>query len=176
MSGPSSAAIAAEQFYFAHLRRVAAGQGPDVPEAVLRRALRTSVLEERREDGGTRVKLCLQVRTTDVRVRLNAVTGELISWYVPVLAENGNRDTPLEALRETAARLACPPEGAVLRAARYEEVGNRVVFVNRWEHELQGVVVEGDYIEVLLNGRTGRPFSFARQWRTPDLAADFGDR
>lgn len=176
MTTVSVAALQAERFYFAHLRRLARDKGARVPDQVLRRSLRTRLLAEERVEDGTRVTLGLEVRMTDVRVRLHAVTGEVLSWYVPVLAEASRRELPAEVLLETAASLAQPPEGAVLRVARYEDIGDQTVFVARWEHEIQGIAVEGDHLEVLVNGRSGQPFSFARSWREPEPEVGFRER
>jgi len=46
---------------------------------------------------------------------------------------------------------------------------DRTFFRARWSHSEQGLPVEGDYIEVLVNGRFRKAFSLNKVWRVPNL-------
>jgi hypothetical protein len=67
---------------------------------------------------------------------------------------------------EAAAKL---PPNAVLLQQGYEDIGGRPVFVAHWEHREDGVLVERDYIRVLVSGHSGRVFAIQRRWHDVDL-------
>ncbi|MCH9680317.1 MAG: hypothetical protein K0V04_02700 [Deltaproteobacteria bacterium] len=104
--------------------------------------------------------------------RYNARTGEPLGWFFDRLMVGSERGgvPPSECLLE-AIEVAQPPEGAVLEHHGYEDLGGSAVFVARWRHEHEGVVVEHDGIEVRVNGRTGKAFALHRRWHEIDEAS-----
>src|SRR5688572_32890543 len=72
---------------------------------------------------------------------------------------------------EAASAEAAPPDDAELEVATFEEQGDASVFIARWRHVVEGVPVERDYIQVLVNPRTGKPFALHRRWHTVDRRA-----
>jgi hypothetical protein len=107
-------------------------------------------------------------RRTDLTVELNANTGEPMSWICTALAEGNTPLPPAEALR-VAQAAAKPPQSAVLVENGYEDIGGVPVFVAHWEHREDSVLVERDYIRVLVGGHSGRVFAVQRRWHEVDL-------
>jgi hypothetical protein len=161
-------AQAAEEHVFRSLARDLERAG--TPEAVLhlRHLLRVRRLAVEPEGKLRRVKLQMQQRTSDYSVQLNAVTGEQTGWYFSGLSADPGDAFPAEEALAAAAKAANAPEGAVLKHSGYEEQGEQPVFVARWEHRQDGIPVERDYIQVLVNGAHGRPFAWSRRWHAVD--------
>ena len=101
-------------------------------------------------------------------VELNANTGEPMSWICSKFADGNTPLTPPEALRLAAAAVELPP-GAALAHQGYEDIGGRPVFVAHWEHREDGVLVERDYLRVLVSGYSGRVFAVQRCWHAVDF-------
>jgi hypothetical protein len=118
---------------------------------------------------GNSISLTLQQRISEYEVRLNSQTGELISWFADFLSTNGDLSMPPNEALALAGAVATPPKDAELEVAGYETMADRSFFRARWIHRVQGLIVEGDYIEVLINGAARRPFSVSRIWRQPNL-------
>jgi hypothetical protein len=70
-------------------------------------------------------------------------------------------------LVEIATKVAAPPPDAVLYVAEYDTSSGRPYFRVRWRHVHQGLPVEDDFIEVLVNAKHKKAFSHQRVWRTP---------
>ena len=101
----------------------------------------------------------------------NAFSGEQMSWYFAFLAQHsGTKTSPKECL-EIARKAALPPADAQLEQNEYVEQGDEQYFTAAWQHVHQGVPVERDYLQVLVNGNTGAVFSYARKWRKVDTSA-----
>jgi hypothetical protein len=99
------------------------------------------------------------------------MTGETISWYIDALASGGNESMPTDAALALAAQVGQPPADAVLDVAGYETMAGRCSFRARWRHVVAGMPVEGDYIEVLVNGKHRRAYSLSKVWREPRLGS-----
>jgi len=167
----------AERWYFDLLRRELEERGEGEAAIQLRHELRLDLEEqEENDDGQVQLKLTLAQRLSDYEARLNARTGEPISWYADFLAIGGDESTPAADALAIATELASPPETARLSQAAYEVQGDRIVFRARWTHQHDGLPVEGDYLEVLVNGRIRRPFGYSWVWRTPDPSAGAVER
>jgi hypothetical protein len=106
-------------------------------------------------------------KLSDCSVRLNALSGDTISWYLDFLATGGTEAMPPDAALALATEVAQPPDDAVPAGAGYETMADRCVFRARWRHVVAGVPVEGDYIEVLINGKHQKAFSLSKVWREP---------
>jgi len=147
---------------------IAAGQGDKV--GALAELVRIDpMVDTPPGDGPLRLwRMTVSFRVGEVGVALNGRDGEVMSWELPAAREGTTRDLPDQealALATTAAEL---PDGAVLTFAGYEEVAGAPFFVAHWEHRHQGVVVERDFIQVLVNGKTGAICGVSRRWHTPD--------
>ncbi|MBN4052599.1 hypothetical protein JYT82_00640 [bacterium AH-315-K20] len=104
----------------------------------------------------------------DIIVRLNSATGETLSWIIERLSEDGDASAAPEELLALGTAIAKPPLDAERSQAGYEVVGNTTVFRIRWEHRHKGLLVEGDFLEVLINAKLGKVFAMTRLWRIPD--------
>jgi hypothetical protein len=159
----------AVQWYFdllkAELDERGSGHAAEFLESIIR------VREPAENPTSGDVTLTIQQRLSDYEVRLNSETGELISWFLDVLATGGDTSFPPDEALQLAWRAGnVPSEGAELEISGYETMADRTFFRARWKHFFRGLEVEGDYIEVLINGAARRPFSVSRVWRDPHLA------
>jgi hypothetical protein len=82
--------------------------------------------------------------------------------------DHSNESMPTAAALELATQDAQPPETAVLSQSGYENAGGRVFFRALWDHVHSGIPVERDYIQVLINARAPKAFSWSRHWHEPD--------
>lgn len=157
-------------YFRRHLER--AGQG----EATLHLQyfLKAQARETVREGKLVTHRFDLYHRVSDYSVELNAQDGSLMGWYFALLAEKSSDALPQEEVLEAAETAALPPSTARLTTAQYEEMGGQKVFIARWNHEENGVPVERDYIQVMVNGKTGHPFAFSRKWH--QLSFTFTER
>lgn len=158
---------AAERWYFALLQREVAASGSPDAAVHLRHFLRARPAGNARAGGP--MLLDLQQRITECDLRLNRNTGELMSWYLDFLAVHGDQSMPAEEALKLAEQVAKPPSGARLESSGYETMADRCFYRARWSHVDQGLQVEGDYIEVLVNGKFKKVFSLSRIWRVPNL-------
>lgn len=116
----------------------------------------------------TRVRFNFYERLSDYTAAYNATTGERISWYFDALRKPAGREIDREEALRVATEVARPPAEAVLEMADYEEVAGEPLLAVRWRHVHDGIPVERDLIEVLINGATGRAFSLFRFWHEID--------
>ena len=159
---------AAVRWYFDLLKAELDERGSGSAAAFLESILR--VREPKESPASGDVALTIQQRLSDYEVRLNSETGELISWFLDVLATGGDTSMPPEEALELARRAgSVPDEGSELEASGYETMADRTFFRARWKHLYEGLEVEGDYVEVLINGAARRAFSVSRVWREPNL-------
>ncbi len=122
-------------------------------------------LREVQKDGAFTVhQFDMLHRVSDFTAELNAQDGSLMGWYFSLLAEKSTDDLPVEEVLEAAEQAAEPPADAKRTEALYEEMGGVPVFIARWEHEENGIPVERDYIQVMVNGKTGHPFAVSCKW------------
>ncbi|MCC6425498.1 MAG: hypothetical protein IT435_01625 [Phycisphaerales bacterium] len=128
------------------------------------------------EGANTRLKTVAQQLLTPHVTRLNARTGELISWHISTIASPTDESMAPEQGMEIAKALADPPPQSVLVRSEYDSGGERSPFVVRWSHVEDGLPVEGDYIEVRINGKYKKAYACSRMWRQPNPMAGFVDR
>ncbi len=110
-------------------------------------------------------------RASDYTVKLDAMDGKSMGWHFDLLAVDPGKDIPVDKALEAAKAEAVPPAGAILKVSEYEDMGDAPVFMARWEHEENGIPVERDYIQVLVNGKSGRPFAMYRKWHALQFQA-----
>jgi hypothetical protein len=162
---------AVDNWFFTMLQRELELKGQGQATGALRKNLKLSVVDPGIPDGNQHLKMKLCQRLTKCSIRLNARSGETVSWYVDFIAKNGDRSMSRDDALDLATQVADPPDDAQLVHADYEDSGTGAIFRARWAHVQDTLPVEGDYIEVLINGRNRHPFAFRRVWRTPHLAA-----
>ncbi|HYE75489.1 MAG TPA: hypothetical protein VEF04_19260 [Blastocatellia bacterium] len=132
-------------------------------------------LRERVQEGELFIhKFDLYHRVSDFSVELNAQDGSLMGWYFSKFADNSTGDLPEDDVLEAATQAAEPPPNAQLTTSEYEEMGDQKVFIARWSHVENGIPVERDYIQVMVNGKTGKPFMLSRKWH--QLSFAFSER
>ena len=160
----------ARQWYFSLLRRELEQRGQGEAAVMLQQMLRLQPIKSKTGVQGTEIIMSLSQHLTDYHSRFNALTAEKISWYIDFLAINGDNSMPLDEAFELASSTASPSENAELTQSGYETIGGRVIYRARWRHQHNNMPVEGDYIEVLINGKAKRPFSYSRSWHTPNFS------
>lgn len=111
-----------------------------------------------------RVPFDMYHRVSDYTIKLDAQDGSVMGWNFDLLMENGGKTVPADKALESAIGEANLPAGAVLKVSEYEDMGDTPVFIARWEHEENGIPVERDFVHVLVNGKSGRPFAQYRRW------------
>lgn len=111
-----------------------------------------------------RVPFDMYHRVSDYTVKMDAQDGAIMGWHFELLAENGGNSVPVDKALDSAKAEANLPSGAVLKVSDYEDMGDTPVFIARWEHEENGVPVERDFVHVLVNGKSGRPFAQYSKW------------
>jgi len=107
-------------------------------------------------------------RISDYSVQQNSTSGELFSWYFDKLREKSTRKLKADECLRIASAIALPAAGARLEESGYEKLGNDFIFSARWAHSHNEIIVEGDFIQVMVNGETGVPFSFSQKWHVVD--------
>jgi hypothetical protein len=115
-----------------------------------------------------RVTFGMYQRTSEYSAKYSPVTGDQRSWLFAAFSERCGRGLSKAQALEIARKAANPPADAVLEVADYEEQAGEEVFVARWAHVINGIRVERDYIQVLVNGGLGRAFAVHRRWHTVD--------
>ena len=118
---------------------------------------------------GATVSATVSVPLSAYSLELNAVTGEEFGWQLDVLAENSAKALSADTLLEAAKALAKPGEDAELELAEYEGEEAGAIYRARWAHRVDGVLVESNAIEVLVNGATGRVFGYNKVWHEPKV-------
>jgi hypothetical protein len=132
-----------------------------------RRALLDRVVDE---GPYRRVRFILWDRLSDYSAQYNTVTGEPLSWLFGALLRGSSDEMDKEEGLALAQEAAQPPPEAVLEQADYQVQGGQPVFVVRWAHHHDGIPVERDYIQALVNGATRRVVAVHRKWHEVDPA------
>jgi hypothetical protein len=154
----------AETFIWRSLERELEQQG--TPEAVLHLKHLIQARPEKIEAKGPykRVTFGMFQRISEYTAQYSPLTGEQRSWFFTAFSERCGKGLSKEQALEVARKAANPPEDAVLETADYEAQAGEAVFVARWGHYVEGLRVERDFIQVLVNGELGRAFSVERIW------------
>ncbi len=160
----------ASDFVFGVLRNDLERQQTPDAALYLRHLIQAQVESVKPEGLLRRVRFEMRHRVSDYSVQLNALTGEPMGWYFSALAADPADTIEAQRALEIASQVAAPPAGATLEQAAYEEQAEQPVFVARWAHLEGGVVVERDYIQVLVNGASGRAFALRRRWHALNTA------
>lgn len=158
----------AEEAVFRVIERDLERQG--TPEAVMMLKHFVQARPEAVERKGPykHVRFGMYQRISEYVARYSPVTGEQRSWLFAAFSERCGKGLSKAQALELATKAANPPEDAVLETADYESQAGEEIFVARWAHVVDGIRVERDYIQVLVNGELGRVFAVHRHWHTVD--------
>jgi hypothetical protein len=166
MVDDTARAIAARTWYRNLLTRELA----DRDAAVAAADLDDKMLLRKADQLGSPLSMTLLARVGDYQRRINAQTGETLGWYFDAFAQVAGTDILAEeALKKAGEEVVDLPTDAELDVAELELDGPRPIYRMRWIHRLDGVLIEEDYIEVLVNATNARVFAFNRSWRDPRL-------
>jgi len=102
-------------------------------------------------------------------VKHNAVTGQFVSYFFDALMDQKKIKFSEEECLRIAIRTLDRETGAVMDSYGFEKHGGYEVFIARWRHEHESILVEGDFIHVLINGRTGKVISVVKKWHEVDV-------
>lgn len=108
-------------------------------------------------------------RLSDYTSGYNAQSGERMSWIFNALMDKPGRRMDPQTGIALATQTAVPPSDAVREVAEYETGGGTPHFIVRWKHEVNGIPVEQDFVQVLINGNTEKVFAFHRKWHDIDM-------
>jgi hypothetical protein len=172
----SPSAAAGERGFFDLLRRELESRGQTSAVPHLRTVLHARPVSETKEGTKTIVKYKLAQDLTKYSIRLNATHGETISWYVDFLAQHGDESLPVDTALAIASATASPPPEAILETSAYDSAGGRTIFRARWKQVHNGLPVEDDFIEVLVNARAKKAFACTRFWHVPAPGAPAVER
>lgn len=161
----------ANAWYLQFLERESVAAGRPVSATDLGEHLRLGPTDSQSTGDGAQLTLGVHSRLSACSIRLNATTGETISWYLDFLAIGCNGTMPAGDALTLATQVAEPPAEAVLDESGYDNMAGRNFFRARWKHVRDGLQVEGDYIEVLINGKHRKVFSLSKVWREPRVGA-----
>jgi hypothetical protein len=163
-----------------HLRRRLEQRGVDLPAAEVERLVSFEAVPMPGDAGPARVadpnsqslaRHEVSFRHGDIVVGLNAHDGSPLSWTFAKLAEGDGPPPSDDEALALAIEAGQPPEGAVLVHSAYEDMAGRPVFVAQWAHHHDQILVERDFIRVLVSGTSGRVFAVHRRWHAVDTAA-----
>lgn len=172
----SPQAQAGDRAFFGLLQRELALRRQAGAAAHLRHLLKLRVISEEPRGQDTLVKFKAEQRLTEYTTRLNAVNGEPLSWYIDFLSTEGDESLPAEAALEIARQTANPPADAQLQSAAYDASSGRTIFRARWIHLADGLPVEDDFIQVLVNAKAKKAFALTRFWRAPQPGGKAAER
>lgn len=162
---------ASEPVVWDTLRRTLEADGNDEAVTYLEYLTRVQHIEsvpvDQDDKRYTRVRFGVYQRLSEYNARYNASSGAPMSWFVSSLMEDGGDAMQPDQGLEIARHVAQPPEDAVLEQSSYEDFNGEPVFVVRWSHWVNGIVVEPDYIHVMINGNTRQAFGFRVHWHMP---------
>ncbi|HEX4951018.1 MAG TPA: hypothetical protein VFZ34_30445 [Blastocatellia bacterium] len=159
-----------ENYIWDYFRRQLENAGQGEAALHLQYHLKAQARDSVREGKLITHRFDLYHRVSDYSVELNAQDGSLMGWYFSLLADKSTDALPVEEVMEAATMTALPPSTARLTTSHYEEMGGKHIFIARWNHEENGIPVERDYIQVMVNGKTGHPFAFSRKWHQLSFA------
>ncbi len=170
-AGSGSPIERANAWYLQFLERESLAAGRPVSGGALGEHLRLGPSDGKSTGNAAPLTLGVFSRLSACSIRLNATTGETISWYLDFLAIGSDGTMPASEALTLATQVAEPPAEAVLDESGYDNMAGRNFFRARWKHVRDGLPVEGDYIEVLINGKHRKVFSLSKVWREPRVGA-----
>jgi len=100
-----------------------------------------------------------------ITVRLDAETGQLLSWIIPK-RYNGAVETTIneERVKQLASEVIEIPDDAEIEEMVQEQEPDSHISNIIWRHVVNGLEVEGDCISVQINSKTQEVISLAKIW------------
>lgn len=161
--------VSAEERLWDYLRSQMEKKGQAESASYLKHFLLAQPGEPKLRGDLARVPFDMYHRVSDYTVKLDAADGALMGWHFELLAGDAGKSVAKDKALEAAKAEANPPAGALLKVSEYEDMGDTPVFIARWEHFEQNIPVEKDFIQVLVNGKSGLPFALYRRWHSLDF-------
>jgi len=101
----------------------------------------------------------------DITVRLDAETGQLLSWIIPERYRGADETTiSEEQLKQMASEAIEIPVDAEIEELVQEQEPDSHISNILWSHFVNGLEVEGDFISVQINSKTKAVISLAKLW------------
>ncbi len=161
----------ANAWYLLFLERESVAAGRPANASELGEHLQLGPVGDTGAKDGAPMAFGVYSRLSACSIRLNATSGDTISWYLDFLSLGCDRSMPPADAVALATQVAEPPADAVLEESGYDIVAGRSFFRVRWKHVIDGIPVEGDYIDVMINGKHRKVFSLSKVWRVPRVGA-----
>jgi len=131
-------------------------------------------IAEVQEDEYKKIRFDVCQLISNFNVQHNAVSGSSTSFFFDALMDDQAKILSKEECLRISERAANLQEGAVLDTFGYEKNGGYENFIARWRHEYNSMLVEKDFVHVVLNGRTGKVISIVNKWHNVD--EQYGER
>lgn len=154
----------AEQAIWATLRRRLQQQDADDAIMYLQHFVSCDLVSEDTENKITRHKYKLYQNVSSYDARYNVNTEERMGYMFSALMNDSKKNLSKEECLHIAIQEARLPEGAQQELAEFQTVGDEEFFVARWHHFHEGLWVEPDYIQVMVNANTGKVFGLQKHW------------
>ena len=121
------------------------------------------------DDSGEAVQYKTQVALREffagITVRLDADTGQLLSWLIPKRYERADETTiNEERVKQLASEVVEIPGDAEIEEIIQEQEPDSHISNVIWRHVVNGLEVEGDFISVQINSKTQEVVSMTRIW------------
>lgn len=159
---------AAEPIVWDTYRRDLEANGHEEETLYLEHFLKLNAKDTETKGAFKHVPFDVYQRLSDYTAGYNAESGERTSWIFNALMEKSGRRMNPQTGIALATQAALPPADAVRELAEYQDAGGDPNFVVRWKHEVDGVPIERDFIQVLVNGNTEQAFALHRKWHDID--------
>jgi hypothetical protein len=158
---------AAETFV---LQRIAARmrrRGESVPED-LRELAHIRSSPPRDAAGFAWIKIDVLLHRSDYNVEVNVTSEDVLSWSCDALREPADAELSAGDCLRAAVEAAQPPGDARLVEAKYDALCGTPFFSAVWEHVIDDLKVDGDFIQAYVNGKSGICYAVSRKWHQPN--------
>lgn len=116
------------------------------------------------EDTYKTIKFDVCQLISNFNVQHNAVSGAFMSYFFDALMDEKPKKLSEEECLKISGQAANLQQGAVLDTCGYEKHGGYENFIARWRHDHNSILVEKDFVHVVMNGRTGKVISVVNKW------------
>lgn len=145
------------------------------PDRIIVEVDRESLIEDQTgQPQRYQAEVALRQFFADITVRIDAETGELLSWIIPERYKGATETTiDLEQSLRLASELVEIPDDAEIEEMTQETQPDSHITNIIWRHVVNGLEVEGDCIIVQINSKTKEFISMAKVWNT---VSDYKDK
>lgn len=158
----------AEQAIWATLKRALQQQGADDAVMYLQHFISCDLISEATDKNHTRRKYKLYQNISSYDARYNVHTEERMGYMFSALMEDSQKLLSQEECLNIATQEAQIPDGAQQVIAEFQTIGDDEIFLARWHHYHKDLWIEADYIQVMVNAKTGKPFGYQKHWHDVD--------